>query len=60
MKSWFLKWGLLTVLVFAGQNDKTLSFETSEGTLISVDVSPNGARLDFLRRHSKGRMNFNF
>ena len=47
MKSWFLKWGLLTILVFAGQNDKTLSFETSEGTLISVDVSPNGKTIAF-------------
>ena len=47
MRSWFLKWGLLTVLVYAGQNDKTLSFETSEGTLISVDVSPNGKTIAF-------------
>ena len=47
MKSCFLKWGLLTVLVFAGQNDKTLSFETSAGTLISVDVSPNGKTIAF-------------
>ena len=47
MRSWFLKWGLLTILVYAGQNDKTLSFETSEGTLISVDVSPNGKTIAF-------------
>jgi len=47
MKSWFLKWGFLTVLAFASQNDATLSFDTSEGTLISVDVSPNGKTLAF-------------
>ena len=47
MKSWFIKWCLLTAFIHAGQNNKTLSFDTSEGTLISVDVSPNGKTIAF-------------
>ena len=47
MKSWFLSLTVLTVLISANENDTTLSFETSEGTLISVDVSPNGKTIAF-------------
>ena len=47
MKSWLLNWGFIIVFAFAGQNDTTLSFDTSEGTLISVDISPNGKTIAF-------------
>ena len=47
MKSWLLNWGFTIVFAFAGQNDTTLSFDTSEGTLISVDISPNGKTIAF-------------
>ena len=47
MKSVFLSLIVLTVFVFASENDTTLSFEATEGTLISVDVSPNGKTIAF-------------
>ena len=47
MKSVFLSLTVLTVFVFASENDTTLSFEATEGTLISVDVSPNGKTIAF-------------
>ena len=47
MKSWLLNWGFIIVFAFAGQNDVSLSFDTSEGTLISVDISPNGKTIAF-------------
>ena len=47
MKSWLLNWGFIIVFALAGQTDTTLSFDTSEGTLISVDISPNGKTIAF-------------
>ena len=33
--------------LIASDNDTTLTFEATEGTLISVDVSPNGRTIAF-------------
>ena len=36
MKSWLLNWGFIIVFAFAGQNDTTLSFDTSEGIIWKI------------------------
>ena len=46
MIRWFFSWAAISVLLIAN-NDKKLAFEASEGTLISVDVSPNGRTIAF-------------
>ena len=47
MKSLFLRLVFFITIIYASQNDTTLSFDTSEGTLISVDISPNGKTIAF-------------
>ena len=47
MIRWFFSWAAISVLLIANNNDTKLAFEASEGTLISVDVSPNGRTIAF-------------
>jgi hypothetical protein len=48
MNSWFINWCFIDGLcICRSKRYKTLSFDTSEGTLISVDVSPNGKTIAF-------------
>ena len=47
MIQWFFSWAAISVLLIANNNDTKLAFEASEGTLISVDVSPNGRTIAF-------------
>jgi len=47
MIRWALTSIIFSVLLPASNSDTTLSFDASEGTLISVDVSPNGRTIAF-------------